>query len=194
MADEWYELADPETPLTQGDLIFDCPVLVWDTEELSVSGADWEEQLQGHCEAHRADVVVMTQACDLAQGKVAEVVLCPHYSLQQEYRQQWVGAMEGLQQHPSDNAWKKHLKQVNSGFLWNLALLDKGMMGDIVIDHRVVDFTKVFSLPRGFLEAVVARRGRSRPRLRPPYREHLSQAFARFFMRVGLPTDIELPV
>ena len=26
--------------------------------------------------------------------------------------------------------------------------------------------------------------------LLPPYREHLSQAFARFFMRVGLPLDI----
>ena len=25
---------------------------------------------------------------------------------------------------------------------------------------------------------------------RPPYREHLAQAFARFFMRVGLPIDI----
>ena len=24
----------------------------------------------------------------------------------------------------------------------------------------------------------------------PPHREHLSQAFARFFMRVGLPIDI----
>ena len=29
-----------------------------------------------------------------------------------------------------------------------------------------------------------------RLRLNPPYREHLAQAFARFFMRVGLPVDI----
>ena len=28
-----------------------------------------------------------------------------------------------------------------------------------------------------------------RLRLLPPYREHLSQSFARFFMRVGLPID-----
>jgi hypothetical protein len=26
--------------------------------------------------------------------------------------------------------------------------------------------------------------------LLPPYREHLSQAFARFFMRVGLPVEV----
>jgi len=37
----------------------------------------------------------------------------------------------------------------------------------------------------------LAQRGEPRLRLRPPYREHLSQAFARFFMRVGLPTDIK---
>jgi len=30
----------------------------------------------------------------------------------------------------------------------------------------------------------------NRLRLLPPYREHLAQAFARFFMRVGLPADI----
>ncbi len=30
----------------------------------------------------------------------------------------------------------------------------------------------------------------SRLRLLPPYREHLAQGFARFFMRVGLPVDI----
>lgn len=30
----------------------------------------------------------------------------------------------------------------------------------------------------------------SRLRLLPPYREHLAQAFARSFMRVGLPIDI----
>ena len=27
-------------------------------------------------------------------------------------------------------------------------------------------------------------------RILPPYREHLAQAFARFFMRVGLPVDV----
>jgi len=31
-----------------------------------------------------------------------------------------------------------------------------------------------------------------RIRLLPPYREHLSQSFARYFMKVGLPQDIEI--
>jgi NADPH:quinone reductase-like Zn-dependent oxidoreductase len=60
------------------------------------------------------------------------------------------------------------------------------------IPHQVVDFHEVFSLPLDFLTAWVQAKGEPRLRLRPPYREHLSQAFARFFMRVGLPDDISL--
>lgn len=32
----------------------------------------------------------------------------------------------------------------------------------------------------------------SRNILMPPYREHLSQAFARYFMRVGLPIYVQI--
>jgi hypothetical protein len=56
-------------------------------------------------------------------------------------------------------------------------------------DLRIVDFRRVYSLPLAFVRQRVAMAG-DRLRLLPPYREHLSQAFARFFMRVGLPVDI----
>jgi hypothetical protein len=54
---------------------------------------------------------------------------------------------------------------------------------------RIVDFRRVFSLPLTFVRQRAPRTG-DRLRLLPPYREHLSQAFARYFMRVGLPQDI----
>jgi hypothetical protein len=54
-----------------------------------------------------------------------------------------------------------------------------------------VDFHEVFTVPREFLESLLAARGRPRPRLLSPHREHLSQAFARYFMRVGLPAPID---
>ncbi len=56
-------------------------------------------------------------------------------------------------------------------------------------DYLIVDFRNAFSLPIEFLINLVNSQP-SRLRLLPPYREHLSQAFARFFMRVGLPIDI----
>jgi len=60
------------------------------------------------------------------------------------------------------------------------------------IGIRIVDFGRIFSLPKAFVHQFAAKQGK-RLRLSPPYREHLSQSFARFFMRVGLPQDIELP-
>lgn len=54
---------------------------------------------------------------------------------------------------------------------------------------RIVDFHNVYGVPLEFARRFADGKGK-RLRLLPPYREHLSQAFARFFMRVGLPTDI----
>lgn len=56
-------------------------------------------------------------------------------------------------------------------------------------DIRVADFRTVFSLPVAFAGRIAVKNGR-RLRLRSPYREHFSQAFARFFMRVALPIEI----
>lgn len=30
MLESWYEVVDADTSLTQGDLIFECPLLTWD--------------------------------------------------------------------------------------------------------------------------------------------------------------------
>jgi hypothetical protein len=58
------------------------------------------------------------------------------------------------------------------------------------IEHRVVDFHIIYTVPRDFLESLLQHRGKPRLRLVSPYREHVSQAFARFFMRVGLPAAL----
>ena len=54
---------------------------------------------------------------------------------------------------------------------------------------RVVDFRQLFSLPLAFTRTRVGSI-EVRLRLLPPFREHLAQAFARYFMRIGLPLDI----
>jgi len=56
-------------------------------------------------------------------------------------------------------------------------------------EYLIVDFRSIFSVHFDFLVEFVKEKG-DRIRLLSPYREHLSQAFARFFMRVGLPVDI----
>ena len=53
----------------------------------------------------------------------------------------------------------------------------------------VVDFREIYSLPFEYLVQHAVSLG-SRWRLDSPYLEHFSQAFARFFMRVGLPSAV----
>jgi len=53
-----------------------------------------------------------------------------------------------------------------------------------------VDFHRIYTVPKAYLKQI-ALNNKFRIRLLPPYREHLSQAFARYFMRVGLPVDID---
>jgi hypothetical protein len=78
-----------------------------------------------------------------------------------------------------------------NGYVWNQAFLNRFDHADLATSVRVVYFHDLVTVPRSFLETVLRQRGRPRLRLLPPYREHLSQAFARFFMRVGLPRPID---
>ena len=190
MTNGWYEAVSPRTSLTQGDVIFDCPLLAWGPAISAWLGGPEAEFLKAASHTTRADVVVMTQACDLEHDKLADVVLCPHLPVS-EYRQYWEEEMRARSQNPTQKAWRNHFGDIREGYLWNLAVLNSGDVDGLVTEHRIVDFHEVFTSPKTFLEALIVRRGQPRLRLLPPYREHLSQAFARFFMRVGLPVEVE---
>lgn len=186
----WYELVEGDNSITQGDLIFNCPLLSWNINSLKFQGANETETLYAATDAIAADVVVMTQACDLENFKVSNVILCPHIPLS-EYRTHWESDRKAGNQNPTEKAWKTHCNDICDGFLWNLTMVNNfSIRGKVDMDIRIVDFHEVFTIPREFLEKLVAQRMEPRVRLLPPYREHLSQAFARFFMRVGLPVPI----
>lgn len=189
MSDAWYEEVPASTRLTQGDLIFDCPLIGWQPELLRTQGVAETEALRGAAAAIKGDVVVMTQACDLEFEKVTNVIVCPHLSLA-EFRPVWEGEVMRRNQNPTEKAWMRQCEEIRQGFVWNLTMLNAGTGSTLSIEHRIVDFHHVYSIPRIFLESLIAQRRRPRLRLLPPYREHLSQAFARFFMRVGLPVEV----
>ena len=174
----------------QGDLIPSCPVATWDKTKLHAQGQSEEEFLRTAINAIRADVVVMTQACDLKQGHITKVTLCPHLPLD-KYRPLWEAKQLSSNQNPTEKAWRAFCDDLKDGLIWNFSLLNNGQTESLHIEHRVVDFHDVYTLPRQFLESLLQQRDIPRLRLLPPYREHLSQAFARFYMRVGLPTPID---
>ena len=191
----WYDEVPPERPLRQGDVIEECPVAVFDDQIQEQTGQDQlVEELRAAVAVEKVRAVVMTQQCDLEYKRVRNVILCPIYHLA-EYRERWEEFQRERGQNPTENNWNKWLKEVKDGKVWNLAMLnrrDTGDQGALTLPPQIVDFHEIFSLPVDFLTSWARASELRRLQLQPPYREHLSQAFARFFMRVGLPQEIEL--
>lgn len=148
-----------------------------------------DERLYKAAKAFKADVVVMTQACDLEHDKVADVVLCPCFPLS-AYRLAWAKAEEARNNKPTDKNWASFCNDIKDGYIWNLFILDAMQDSSVSTEHRIVDFHSLHTVPRAFLDTLLIERGTPRLRLKPPYREHLSQSFARYFMRVGLPSPV----
>ena len=63
-----YQRPRSEEPLSQGDILDDCPLLLWEIRP-SETGAEPEAV------TIRTRVVVLTQACDLAQEKATRVLV-----------------------------------------------------------------------------------------------------------------------
>ena len=123
------------------------------------------------------DVIVISQTCDLVKGreKLTEVLLCAVWNLSE--------MTTGFLSTP------KGLEDARRGNVPGIHLIAPCRIAGLEREVRIVDFRRLYSLPVEFLRKRASDEGR-RLRLLPPYREHLSQAFARFFMRVGLPVDI----
>jgi hypothetical protein len=170
----WYiRLSDSENDLQQGDLIPNCPILI-PPENLM----DGENQI----DFHEIDSIILTQSCDLTHGKVEIVLVCPYTTLTE-----FIASLG--ESHSTEKAQKKVADNLRKGYLPGYHLLNKDSDIDLTEDYLVVDFRNVYGIQFNSLSSIVESM-QDRIRLLPPYREHLSQAFARYFMRVGLPQDI----
>jgi len=166
----WYTIINGKEPLLQGDFINSCPVVI---PPIAIESA------KVSAEVIEYDVAILSQSCDLEQRNIYLVLVCPVWPLSEfENRSNFFKSKKG----------KKALSQGN---VPGYHLLNKCEINGFKTDFLVVDFRSVYSVPFDFILELSRKRER-RLRLLPPYREHLSQAFARFFMRVGLPIDIPL--
>jgi len=192
----WYEESPPSESLSQGDILESFPVPSY---RVQLQGneplADLPQILSASEVIEPWRALVMTQACDLAQKKVKSVVLCALTDLATfkesyiEARRQQKGAASPEKE---ESAWKSWLNNIREGRLFQYALLQSRSSSDgtLGISIQVVDFNQLACLPLSFVEHWLKVSGVPRLRLLPPYREHIGQSFARFFMRIGLPQDI----
>ena len=123
------------------------------------------------------DCIIITQSCDLDHGKAPLVALCPIYPISQYETT-----------NPSFKE-KGTWERVRTGKIEGLHLV--ASMDDPSNNRKcfVADFREIYSLPVEYVQEHAAGLG-ERCRLQSPFLEHFSQAFARFFMRVGLPSSI----
>jgi len=169
----WYNEINKSNEIEQGDMIPDCPIVIPPSK---ISVGDEPE-----IEIKLIDSIILSQSCDLANNKIQIVLVCPYFSLKT--------FIENLPDNEqSKKAIKRNIENLKKGFLPGYHLLNKSEENNIE-DYIVIDFHNVYGIQ---IESIkeIAKNLDSRQRLLPPYREHLSQAFARYFMRVGLPQDI----
>jgi hypothetical protein len=169
----WYSKIINSNQIEQGDLINDCPIIMPPSKILEGNTSDFKIVL--------LNSIVLTQSCDLANNKVKIVLVCPYFSLKT-----FIENLPLSEQSPK--ATKNNIESLKKGNLPGYHLLNKSIENEI-LDYIVVDFRNVYGIHIENLKEI-ALNFNPRYRLLPPYREHLSQAFARYFMRVGLPQDI----
>lgn len=169
----WYQKITKSNLIEQGDIINDCPIVI--------PPSKLEEGDEPEIEIKLIDSIILSQSCDLINDKIQIVLVCPYYTLK-----------TFLDNLPEDQKSKKNIdkqiERLRKGHLPSYHLLNKFENLEIN-DYLVVDFRNVYGIQIENLK-VIANNLEERTRLLPPYREHLSQAFARYFMRVGLPQDI----
>ncbi len=165
----WYQVGEFED-LEQGDLLPRCPVVVPPanlTETLLAMAQGEEARLR--MQGQPVDLIVMSQSCDLANDKISQVLLCGYF--------------------PAANQSKNIRENIRKERMPALHLIEKCDAPNHFFEQQIIDFRTIYTLPKNFASAF-AKTLETRVRLLSPYKEHLSQAFARYFMRVGLPRPL----
>lgn len=151
-----------EQDLQQGDLMIDFPALVTSAR----ASGDWG------LTRRRSTFAVLTQSCDIRKERQQILLLVP------------VVTYEGLK--VQDNAARASN--------YKTALVQGTAIAEFLLpplagssDWLVALFRNVISVPKDYVTGI----GGERVSLVSPYREHFAQGYARFVMRVGLPSGLE---
>ncbi len=152
-----------DSQLEQGDVIDDCPLPVF---------VDPGAPPTGPVTVPTARVVVLTQTCDLVQGKAVRAVVATCYPAQLLIdRQVLKPALVRDQIRPGKvHGW--YFLPASAPAAW--------------LPESVVDLRDLHTVPVPFLLGLLAA-GKRRCRVLTPFREHLAQHFAVTYMRIALP-------
>lgn len=177
----WYELVEESEELEQGDYIDDCsvitPTYIPIKIETGVPSSAGGYQAKGNTARH--NVVIVSQSCDLENGKLDYVLLCPRIS--------YSDLAKSYVDRP--NQFHSYLEEIRLGRRHRYCMLHQCSFDEFPQEIQIIDLGQVFSVPYHVMKQM-AKSGGKRLRLLSPYKEKLAQAFAYYYMRVALPIDI----
>lgn len=155
----------PAARLTQGDILDECPILVWKLEPPPLD-------LDFPPEVRIIRVVVLTQACDLAQDKTTRVVVAPVHQATELIARNILkaGAIRD---------------QVRRGQVFGWYFLPAAP-APIQLAESIVDLRELHTIERRTLEYLVGS-GKRVCSIGTPWREHLAQHFGTTYTRIALP-------
>ncbi|MFC2056243.1 hypothetical protein ACFLTO_01585 [Chloroflexota bacterium] len=160
----WYEVITGENKIEQGDILEDWIVRVPDIETSEIVEQNFA-------------LMVMTQTCDIEDG-ISHLIFCPVWTIEQISEEQ--------------PTFKKDATIGNliRGRIIGFYPINRSNDEGFIRPWRIIQFQRIIEIATN---DVVSREQINIPRLRllPPYRESISQAFARYFMRVGLPIPVD---
>lgn len=172
MTSDWYEVV-AGSELMQGDRLPGLSVF-----RVVASPAEAEDLDVDEIEL---DTIIISQTCDLEHDKVQDVLVAHVLSYQE--------LVDGERARNPSVASTKFREAAVSGSLPPYFLLPPSS-AEPVFPWAMADFHRIYTVPKPLVLQHADNIG-SRLRLRSPYREHLSQAFARYMMRVGLPEPLD---
>lgn len=174
MGYNWYDDVPSNSSIEQGDIVESCRIIV--PNEHHYQAILEERENTEPVDIKEINGIILSQSCDIQNEKIDSVIVCPIWSLKEFISKgDWF----------KSSAAREDLRQGKFPEYHLLQRFDGEQLPD---DFYFVDFHRIYSIPKSFLEATL--KDKPHKRLLPPYREHLSQSFARYFMRVGLPVDI----
>lgn len=157
-----------------GGIIENCKILMPSKEAYNMLLKEEETFLE--MEYIETTCIILSQSCDLTNDKIEFVILCPVNSLKY--------LINAVPYYRAKDA-REQLRQGNQP---SYHLLNKLTINGIR-DFYCVSFHHIFSVPKEYLKVLVS--DKKRLRMKSPYKENLAQSFARYFMRVGLPLNID---
>ena len=167
----WYEVVGGDE-LMQCDLIPGVEVPV-----LAVSPFEIAEGDEPSFELLRMNAMVLTQTCDLLQGKQGNAIVAPYHSWQEIVEQD---------QLTNGDRRRKEQAMIRKGARPHYSLLPEHDEG--LIPYSVVDFRQLHTVAINYLRQVAVAAG-ERIRVQSPYREGISHHFAQYFSRVAVPDE-----